>query len=112
MAWLYLAVAILFEVAGTTAMKMSEGFTRLTPSILLFVLYGLAFTALTLALRTINLGVAYAIWAGVGTALIAVIAVLVFSESLSIVQIVSLGLIVAGVIGLHLGGTETAAPAN
>lgn len=103
MGWVYLAVAILFEVAGTTAMKFSDGFSRLTPSVLLFVFYGLAFAALTLALRTIDLGVAYAIWAGVGTALIAVIAFLFFAEAMTPWKLLCLALIVIGVAGLHLG---------
>lgn len=104
MGWAYLAAAILFEVAGTTAMKFSEGFTRLTPSVLLFILYGLAFGALTLALRTIDLGVAYAMWAGIGTGLIAVLAFLFFGEAITAWKLVSLALIIAGVVGLHLSG--------
>jgi small multidrug resistance pump len=104
MGWIYLGTAILFEVAGTTAMKLSEGFTRPTPSVLLFVCYGLAFTALTLALRTVSLSVAYAIWSGVGTGLIAILAFLLFAEPITAWKLVCLALIVAGVVGLHLGG--------
>jgi small multidrug resistance pump len=103
MGWIYLGVAILFEVAGTTSMKFSEGFTRLTPSVLLFVCYGLAFVALTFAIRTVDLGVAYAVWSGVGTALIALIAFLFFAETITPLKLVSLLMIIAGVVGLHLG---------
>ena len=102
MGWLYLSVAILMEVAGTTSMKLSEGLTRPTYVIAMFLLYGLAFVALALAMRTISLGVAYALWAGIGTALIAVIAAVWFAEPISVLKGASIGLIVAGVIGLHL----------
>lgn len=62
--WFILAGAIVLEVAGTTSMKLSQGFTRLGPSVLIFVFYGLSFVALTLALKKVDVGVAYAIWAG------------------------------------------------
>ena len=104
MHWLYLALAILLEVAGTTSMKLSEGLTRLVPSILLVVLYVLSFAMLTLALRRIDVGVAYAIWSGVGTALIAGIGIVWFREPATVVKFVSLGLIIAGVVGLNLSG--------
>ncbi|MDJ0950454.1 MAG: multidrug efflux SMR transporter [Alphaproteobacteria bacterium] len=102
MSWVFLAVAILFEVAGTTSMKLAEGFTRLLPSILIFVFYGLSFAALTVALRRIDLSVAYAIWSGLGTALIAVIALLWFGEAMPPVKVVSLALVILGVVGLQL----------
>ena len=70
MHWFYLASAILFEVAGTTSMKLSYGFTRLLPSILLFVFYAISFVSLTFAVKKIDMSVSYAIWSGVGTALI------------------------------------------
>lgn len=104
--WLYLAAAIFLEVAGTTSMKLSAGFTRLLPSALIFVFYALSFVALTLALRRIDLGVAYAIWAGIGTALIAVIGIVGFDEPLTALKLASIGLIIAGVVGLNLGGTS------
>jgi small multidrug resistance pump len=100
--WLLLAAAILFEVAGTTAMKLSEGFTRPLPSLLLFVFYLISFAALTLALKRIDLGIAYAIWAGLGTALIALIGIVHFHEPLTLLKLVSIGLIILGVIGLNL----------
>jgi len=104
MTWLYLALAILFEVSGATCMKLSEGFTRVVPSILLFVFYILSFGLLTLALKRIEVSVAYAVWSGVGTALIATIGVLWFKEPATAMRRISLGLIVIGVVGLNLGG--------
>ena len=104
MTWIYLALAILLEVAGTTCMKLSEGFTRLVPSILLFVFYTLSFGMLTLALKRIDVSVAYAVWSGVGTALIASIGVLWFREPMTALKLISLALIIVGVVGLNLGG--------
>jgi small multidrug resistance pump len=104
MAWFYLIAAIVLEVSGTTCMKLSQGFTRLTPSVLLFVFYGLSFTGLTIVLRHIEVSVAYAIWSGLGTALIAVIGILYFKESFSTLKVISLGLVIIGVIGLNLSG--------
>jgi small multidrug resistance pump len=100
-AWLYLSAAILFEVAGTTCMKLSKGFSVLTPSILIFVFYACAFALNTIATRTIELSVAYAIWSGVGTALTAAIGILYFKEPATAVKLVSVTLIVIGVMGLH-----------
>jgi len=102
MYWFYLAIAILLEVVGTTCMKLSQGFTKLTPSVLVFVLYGASFAFMILALKKIELGVTYAIWAGVGTALIALIGIVWFQESVSLLKIVSIVFIVLGVVGLHL----------
>ena len=103
--WLYLAGAIALEIAGTISMKLSEGFTRLVPSILIFVFYVLSFFALTMALKKIDLSIAYAIWAGVGTALIVLIGVAHFKEPLTLIKMVSIGLIIIGVVGLSLNGT-------
>jgi small multidrug resistance pump len=100
--WLFLALAIFFEVAGTTSMKFSEGFTHLFPSLLIFLFYALAFTALTFALREMDLSVAYAIWAGVGTGLITLIGVVWFNEPLTFVKLTCLALIIVGVAGLNL----------
>ena len=101
--WLLLTGAIVLEVAGTTSMKLSEGFSRLVPSVLIFVFYGLSFVALTLALRKFDVSVAYAVWSGVGTALVAVIGVMYFREPLTALKLVSIALIIAGVVGLNLG---------
>ena len=104
MTWLYLALAILLEVSGTTCMKLSEGFTKLGPSILLVVFYTLSFGMLTLALKRLDVSIAYAIWSGVGTALIAAIGVLWFKEPVTALKLISLGLIITGVVGLNLSG--------
>lgn len=101
-AWLLLVGAILMEVIGTTCMKLSDGFSRLLPSVLIFVFYGFAFIGLTLSLRRIDLAVAYAIWSGLGTVLVALIGVAIFGESMPAVKLLSILLIIAGVIGLNL----------
>lgn len=102
--WLYLVLAILLEVSGTTCMKLSEGFTKTVPSILLFVFYSLSFGMLTLALKRIDMSVAYAVWSGMGTALIATIGVLYFKEPMTALKLISLALIIGGVVGLNLSG--------
>ncbi|HEY4845500.1 MAG TPA: multidrug efflux SMR transporter [Candidatus Dormibacteraeota bacterium] len=107
MAWLYLMAAIVTEVVGTTSMKLSEGFSKLVPSILVFVFYGLSLVALTLALKRIDVSVAYAVWSGLGTAMIAAIGLILFKEPLTLVKILSLLCIIAGVIGLNsVGGVR------
>ncbi|HMA85637.1 MAG TPA: multidrug efflux SMR transporter [Desulfosalsimonadaceae bacterium] len=102
--WFFLIIAIILEVAGTTSMKLSEGFSRWLPSILIFVFYGLSFAGLTLALKRIDVSIAYAIWAGLGTALITVIGLVYFKEPATLIKLISIGLIVVGVIGLNLDG--------
>ncbi len=104
MSWFYLVLAIALEVAGTTCMKLSQGFTQTLPSVLLFVFYGLCFSSLNLALKQLEVSVAYAVWSGLGTALIALIGIVWFKEPLTIVKLLSIGLIISGVIGLNLGG--------
>ena len=104
MTWLYLVLAILLEVSGTTCMKLSEGFTRMVPSVLLFIFYTLSFGMLTLALKKLDVSVAYAVWSGMGTALIATIGLLWFKEPLTALKMISLGLIIIGVVGLNLSG--------
>ena len=104
MTWLYLTLAILLEVSGTTCMKLSEGFTKLGPSILLVVFYTLSFGMLTLALKRLEVSIAYAVWSGVGTALIGAIGVLWFKEPVTALKLISLGLIITGVVGLNLSG--------
>lgn len=101
--WVLLATAIVLEVAGTTSMKLSNGLSRLIPSVLVFVFYAASFVAFSIALKRIEVSVAYAIWAGIGTAAIAIIGILYFSESATALKLLSIALIVAGVIGLNLG---------
>lgn len=104
MSWLFLVLAILFEVAGTTCMKLAEGFTKLTPSIGVGVFYALSLGMLTLALKRIDLSVAYAIWAGLGMATVAIIGFVFFREPVTAVKLGSILLIVLGVVGLNLTG--------
>lgn len=106
MSWAYLMLAIAFELAGTTAMKLSEGLTRLVPSLVLFAAYGVAFLLLALALKRIELGIAYAIWSGLGTAVAAAIGIIWFGEPATALKMASLVLIVAGVAGLNLAGAH------
>jgi small multidrug resistance pump len=104
--WLFLVSAIALEVAGTTSMKLSQGFTRFVPSVLLFVCYMASFVALTLALKKIEVSVAYAVWAGVGTALVAAIGVVYFREELTALKLISLLFIIVGVVGLNLSAAK------
>lgn len=106
MSWLYLIIAILFEVAGTTAMKLTEGFTRWEPSVAMVIFYTLSFVFLTFTLKSIEMGIAYATWAGVGTALIAVVGFIYFNDAVTLIKCVSIALIIIGVVGLNLSGVE------
>jgi small multidrug resistance pump len=105
MHWLYLAFAIVSEVAGTTCMKLSAGFTKPWPSVLMWPFYGVSFYFLTLALRKVDVGVAYAIWSGLGTALIATIGIIHFREPITLLKIVGMVAIIAGVVMLNLSGS-------
>jgi len=102
MHWVFLSLAIGLEVAGTTCMKLSFGLTRVVPSVLLFLFYGLSFACMSLALKRLDVSYAYAVWSAAGTALIAVIGVLWFNENVNAVKVVSLALIIVGVVGLHI----------
>lgn len=102
MGWIYLIIAIIFEVFGTTMMKLSNGFSNLVPSILMFVAYILCFAVLSLALKTIDVGVAYTIWSAVGMTLIALIGIFYFGENFTITKGLSLLIIVIGVVSLKL----------
>ncbi|MEY4188286.1 MAG: hypothetical protein RIT02_3320 [Planctomycetota bacterium] len=101
-AWLSLAVAIVCEVVGTSALQASAGFTRPWPSLLVTAGYGLAFYFLSQALNTIPLGTAYAIWSGVGVALISVIGWIAFGQKPDAAAIAGILLITTGVLVIHL----------
>ena len=105
MPFLFLAVAILAEVIGTTALKASNGFTVWLPSLVVVAGYGVSFYFLSLALRSIPVGVAYAIWSGVGIVLISVIGWALFRQRLDAAALVGVGLIIAGVIVIQLLST-------
>ena len=101
-----LTIAILAEVAGTVALKYTDGFTNLGPSALVVAGYGLSFWMLALVLRDLPIGLTYAVWAAVGTALIAAIGIVAFGEPATTLKLLSLGLIIAGVVGLNVAGSH------
>lgn len=103
--WLILIAAIATEVAGTSFLKLSDGFTRLAPSVAVVGFYSLSFVLLAYVLRSVDVGVAYAVWSGLGTALVAATGVLFFGEAVTVPRLLSLSLIVAGVAGLQLTGS-------
>ncbi len=100
--WLFLLIAIVSEVIATSALKASDGFTQLWPSLVVVAGYATAFFFLALTLRTMPVGVAYAIWSGVGIVLITLIAWRVFGQALDVPALIGLGLIVAGVVVLNV----------
>ena len=102
--WLCLLCAILFEVVATCSLKASHGFTRLIPSLVALGGYVVAFYLLSLSLRHMPLGVAYAVWSGVGTATTAVIGVVLWNEALALTQVGGIGLILVGVMVVNLVG--------
>ena len=100
--WIYLILAILSEVIGTSFLKSTEGFTKLWPSIIVLIGYSAAFYFLSLTLDTIPIGMAYAIWSGVGIAAIAIVSVIFFDQKLDTASYIGMGLIIAGVVVLRL----------
>jgi len=105
---LWLALAIGSEIIATVSLKLSNGFTRPLPSVVVVLGYAMSFYALSISLRTIPLGVVYAIWSGIGTAAVVVIGVFLFRETLDLVKVVGIGLIITGVVMLNGVGTATA----
>jgi small multidrug resistance pump len=103
--WIYLFIAIVAEVIATSALKASEGFSRPIPSAVTVVGYALAFYLLALALKTIPVGIAYAVWSGVGIVAIAVIGYFVFGQALDAAAVIGIGLILAGVLVLNAFST-------
>ena len=102
MSYVYLGLAIIAEVIATSALKTSDGFSRLLPSLVVVVGYATAFYFLSLTLRTIPVGVAYAIWSGVGLTLITIIGWLAFKQALDAPAVLGMALIVAGVVVLNV----------
>lgn len=102
MAWIYLIVAGLLEIAWAVSLKRTEGFTRLGPSVVTLALMGLSFYLLSLALRTLPTGTGYAVWVGIGAAGTALIGIFFLGEPRTALRLASLALIVLGVIGLRL----------
>lgn len=101
MAWVILAVAGLFEIAGAVSLKLSEGLTRPWPSVALFASFALSFFLLSTAAQQIHIGTAYAVWTGIGAAGTAAIGMIRFGESRRVTRIACLGLIIAGSIGMR-----------
>ena len=99
---IFLSIAIISEVIATTALKLSDGFTKVIPSIVVTIGYGVAFYFLSLSLKTIPIGVAYAIWSGVGIVLTIVVGVFLWRESLDIARIIGSALIIGGILIINL----------
>lgn len=106
MYWFFLFLAIVLELIGTSLMKISNGLTKLIPSLGMFIAYFLCFSIFSLALKKIDVSIAYAIWSGVGITVISILGVLFFKESMNITKIISIILIITGIIGLNLSGVS------
>lgn len=102
MSYIYLALAIIAEVAATSALKASEEFTRLVPSLIVIVGYGVAFYLLTLVLRVIPVGVTYAIWSGLGIVLVTVVGIFLYKQIPDLPAIIGMGLIISGVVVINV----------
>ena len=100
--YVWLAVAIVAEVIGTSALRASEGFTRLMPALVVVAGYGLAFYCLSMTLKTMPVGIVYAIWSGVGIVLITLVAMVLYRQVPDLAAVAGLSLIVAGVVVLNL----------
>lgn len=101
LAWLLLILAILLEVAGTTSMKLSDGFSRAVPSVLIYVFYAASFTVLPFALQAIELSTAYAVWSGLGTTVTAIIGFVYFHDTVNKTKLLALAAIVCGCVVLN-----------
>lgn len=104
--WILLIVAIILEVSGTISMKLSDGFTKIVPVIAMLSFYAVGLSLLAITLKTIDISIAYAIWSGLGTALIAIIGILWFKEPFTLLKTTSLAFIIVGVVGLNFGGNN------
>lgn len=102
MAWIYLIIAGLFECGWAIGLKYTEGFTRITPSILTVAAMAISFWLLSIAMKTIPVGTAYAVWTGIGAVGVAIMGMILFGESRDVLRIISLVMIVSGIIGLKL----------
>lgn len=102
MAWIYLIIAILGEVVATSSLKAAEGFTRLVPSAIAVIGYGIAFYFLSLALKCIPLGIAYAIWCGIGIVLVTLVGTFFYKQAIDMPAIIGMTLIFIGVLAINL----------
>ena len=105
--WLVLGMAIVAEVIGTSALKASDGFTRLGPSLIVVVGYAISFYCLSIVLRSIPVGVAYAVWSGLGIVLITLVAYVVYHQTIDLAGLFGMALIVTGVLVLNLFSKST-----
>jgi small multidrug resistance pump len=101
-----LTVAIAFEVAGTVALKFTAGFTRWVPSTIVVIGYAVSFTLLAQVVKTLPISLVYAVWSGVGTATVAAIGFTLLGEPVSVLKVIGVGLVIAGVVALNLGGSH------
>lgn len=106
-AWMILGLAIVAEVIGTTALKASESFTRLVPSLIVVVGYGVAFYCLSLVLKSVPVGIAYAVWSGLGIVLITAVAWLLYGQRIDLAGVIGMSLIIAGVVVLNVFSKAT-----
>lgn len=104
MAWVLLAIAIASEIVATTSLKQSEGFTKPGWSVVVVVGYAISFFLMSQVLKTVPVSVAYAIWSGAGTAVVAAIGMIVLGEPVSLLKVGGIAMIVAGVVALNMGG--------
>ncbi len=100
--WVLLIIAIVLEVSGTVAMKLSDGFTKFIPIVAMLTFYALGLSLLAFTLKVIDISIAYAVWSGLGTVLITIIGIIWFKEPATVTKIISIVLIVVGVVGLNL----------
>lgn len=100
--WLFLGIAILSEVVATSSLKASDGFSRLWPSVVVVIGYGISFYCLALTLRVIPMGVVYAIWSGIGIVLITLVGWFLFNQKLDLPAMLGIGLIAAGVVVMNV----------
>jgi len=108
MGYFYLAIAIIAEVLGTSALKASEEFTKPIPSIAVVIGYGIAFYFLSLVLKTMPVGMAYAIWSGLGIVLITIVGIVVFNQKIDLPAVIGMSFIVCGVIIMNLFSNSVA----
>jgi small multidrug resistance pump len=106
MEWVYLFLAIAFEILSTSLMKISNGFSKVLPTVGTLLGYIICFSLLSVALKKIDLSIAYAIWSAAGIVVLSAIGIFIFKENINILKIVSLFFIVLGVIGLNLSGVS------
>jgi small multidrug resistance pump len=106
LAWIYLSAAIASEVVGTLFLRFTDGFTRPAPSILVIATYAVSLWLTALALRQLEISLAYAVWSGIGTAAVAVIGMAAMGETVNALKLASIVLVIGGVVGLNLSGAN------